>query len=182
MPQPGLPNPGLLDVAAAPESSQVMVELNGCSVPALLDSRSTISLVRPSVLPKTARLAGTIPILCIHGNVQSVPSAQVLIWGPAGKWPIIADVIQNLLVPMLLGYDWPGFSTTMKASTQSAGRGPSLMLGLPQVSADSPQKPAPASLIPLPFISVPFKHVSMDLFGPLPKSERGHEYILVMMD
>uniref|UniRef100_A0A8C5CZT0 ribonuclease H n=1 Tax=Gadus morhua TaxID=8049 RepID=A0A8C5CZT0_GADMO len=37
-------------------------------------------------------------------------------------------------------------------------------------------------LIPLPIISVPFSGISMDLVGPLPKSSRGHQYILVILD
>lgn len=40
----------------------------------------------------------------------------------------------------------------------------------------------PVSLIPLPIIGVPFKRISMDLIGPLPKSTQGHEYMLVIMD
>jgi len=37
-------------------------------------------------------------------------------------------------------------------------------------------------LIPLPLIDVPFQRVAMDIIGPLPKSSRGHRYILVVMD
>ena len=37
-------------------------------------------------------------------------------------------------------------------------------------------------LIPLPIISVPFSRIAMDLVGPLPKSSRGHQYILVILD
>ncbi|KAK3548312.1 hypothetical protein QTP70_009582 [Hemibagrus guttatus] len=275
----------VLHAAAAPELPRVMVELNGHSVPTLLDSGSTITLVRPSVLPKTARLGGTIPVSCIHGNVQTVPSAQVRILGPAGEWPIVASVFQNLPAPVLLRCDWLGFSATMKAPIQvrrppkprawtkpacmargAQDAGPSspvnthlgnplpmayflvkggllyyrtkrrgkpcdllvvphsrtaLLLYLahthllgghlglrntleklkdhftwprmqtevqafcrtcPSCQQMAPQKPAPAPLIPLPVIGVPFKRVSMDLIGPLPKSAQGHKYILVMMD
>ena len=37
-------------------------------------------------------------------------------------------------------------------------------------------------LIPLPIIDVPFSRIGMDIVGPLPKSARGHRYILVIMD
>ncbi|KAL1248768.1 hypothetical protein QQF64_022086 [Cirrhinus molitorella] len=37
-------------------------------------------------------------------------------------------------------------------------------------------------LIPLPIIEVPFERIGMDLVGPLPKSARGHEHILVIVD
>ncbi|KAL1250544.1 hypothetical protein QQF64_018340 [Cirrhinus molitorella] len=42
--------------------------------------------------------------------------------------------------------------------------------------------PRPSPLIPLPFIEVPFERIGMDLVGPLPKSSRGHEHILVIVD
>ena len=37
-------------------------------------------------------------------------------------------------------------------------------------------------LIPLPIIGTPFDRIAMDIVGPLPKSSRGHKYILVIMD
>jgi len=46
----------------------------------------------------------------------------------------------------------------------------------------SPQKPPPSPFIPLPIIEVPFERIGMDLVGPLQKSARGHEHILVIMD
>lgn len=54
-------------VATIPESPRVTVELNGHSVPALLDSEPcwTITQVRPGILPKT----GTILVSCIHRDV-----------------------------------------------------------------------------------------------------------------
>lgn len=50
------------------------------------------------------------------------------------------------------------------------------------------QKTAPnrksdrAVLHPLPVISTPFRRIAMDIVGPLVKSARGHEYILVLCD
>ena len=37
-------------------------------------------------------------------------------------------------------------------------------------------------LIPLPIIDIPFKRFGMNIVGPLPKSSRGHKYILVILD
>ncbi|KAG6933510.1 hypothetical protein G0U57_019071, partial [Chelydra serpentina] len=39
-----------------------------------------------------------------------------------------------------------------------------------------------APLIPLPIIETPFERIAMDLVGPLEKSARGHQYILVVLD
>ncbi|XP_039469438.1 uncharacterized protein LOC120440644 [Oreochromis aureus] len=39
-----------------------------------------------------------------------------------------------------------------------------------------------ALLLPLPVISTPFRRIAMDIVGPLVKSSRGHQYILVVCD
>lgn len=46
----------------------------------------------------------------------------------------------------------------------------------------SPKVPYKNPLIPLPIIDVPFRRIGMDIVGPLPKSSRGHKYILVLLD
>uniref|UniRef100_A0A8C1GXK8 Gypsy retrotransposon integrase-like protein 1 n=1 Tax=Cyprinus carpio TaxID=7962 RepID=A0A8C1GXK8_CYPCA len=37
-------------------------------------------------------------------------------------------------------------------------------------------------LVPLPITETPFHRIAMDIMGPLPKSSRGHRYILVILD
>ncbi|KAL2076471.1 hypothetical protein ACEWY4_027935 [Coilia grayii] len=49
-----------------------------------------------------------------------------------------------------------------------------------QVMAPKPIYKNP--LIPLPIIETHFERVGMDIGGPLPKSSRGHQYILVLVD
>ena len=49
-----------------------------------------------------------------------------------------------------------------------------------QVTAPKPRYKSP--LIPLPIIETPFEKVGLDIVGPLPKSARGHQYILVLVD
>ena len=39
-----------------------------------------------------------------------------------------------------------------------------------------------APMVPLPSIEEPFSRIAMDIVGPLPKSKRGHKYILVVCD
>lgn len=53
----------------------------------------------------------------------------------------------------------------------------------PQCQRLSPYKPAPASLIPMPIINVPFEQVGMDLvqFVPLGTTQR-HKYMLVLVN
>ena len=49
-----------------------------------------------------------------------------------------------------------------------------------QKSSKRGVKPAP--LVPLPVISEPFSRVAMDIVGPLPRSQAGNRYILVVCD
>ena len=45
-----------------------------------------------------------------------------------------------------------------------------------------PRPPGRAELIPMPIISKPFQRIAMDLVGPLPRSQRGNRFILVVCD
>uniref|UniRef100_A0A9J7X964 Gypsy retrotransposon integrase-like protein 1 n=1 Tax=Cyprinus carpio carpio TaxID=630221 RepID=A0A9J7X964_CYPCA len=69
-------------------------------------------------------------------------------------------------------FHWPGMEAEIKRFCQAC----------PDCQRTSPQTPPPAPLIPLPIIEVPFERIGMDLVGPLPKSARGHEHILVIVD
>jgi len=52
----------------------------------------------------------------------------------------------------------------------------------PDCQQVAPRPHLRSPLIPLPIISVPFSWIAMDLVGPLPRSSRGHQYILVILD
>ncbi len=69
-------------------------------------------------------------------------------------------------------FHWPGMDAEVKRFCQAC----------PTCQVKSPKKPPPSPLIPLPIIEVPFERIGMDLVGPLPKSARGHEHILVIVD
>ncbi len=69
-------------------------------------------------------------------------------------------------------FHWPGLEAEVKKFCQAC----------PTCQVTSPRTPPPSPLIPLPIIEVPFEHIGMDLVGPLPKSARGHEHILVIVD
>ncbi len=69
-------------------------------------------------------------------------------------------------------FHWPGMDAEVKRFCQAC----------PTCQVTSPRKPPPSPLIPLPIIEVPFERIGMDLVGPLPKSARGHEHILVIVD
>ncbi|KAK3512359.1 hypothetical protein QTP70_006278 [Hemibagrus guttatus] len=69
-------------------------------------------------------------------------------------------------------FTWPGMHAEVQAFCRAC----------PRCQRMTPRKPVPVSLTPLPIIGVPFEHIGIDLVGLLPKSARGHEYILVIMD
>ncbi len=68
-------------------------------------------------------------------------------------------------------FHWPVLEAEVKRFCQA----------YPTCQVTSPRTPPPSPLIPLPIIEVPFERIGMDLVGPLPKSARGHEHILVMV-
>ncbi|KAI2650175.1 Retrovirus-related Pol polyprotein [Labeo rohita] len=69
-------------------------------------------------------------------------------------------------------FHWPGLEGEVKAFCRAC----------PTCQVTSPRTPPPSPLILLPVIEVPFERIGMDLVGPLPKSARGHEHILVIVD
>ncbi|KAI2645214.1 Retrovirus-related Pol polyprotein [Labeo rohita] len=69
-------------------------------------------------------------------------------------------------------FHWPGLDAEVKRFCQAC----------PTCQTTAPRTPPPSPLIPLPIIEVPFKRIGMDIVGPLPKSARGHEHILVIVD
>ncbi|KAL0199491.1 hypothetical protein M9458_008031, partial [Cirrhinus mrigala] len=69
-------------------------------------------------------------------------------------------------------FHWPGLEAEVKRFCEAC----------PTCQRTSPRKPPPSPLIPLPIIEVPFERIGMDLVGPLLKSARGHEHILVIVD
>ncbi|XP_077962421.1 uncharacterized protein LOC144410313 isoform X1 [Gasterosteus aculeatus] len=54
--------------------------------------------------------------------------------------------------------------------------------GCPECQLVAPRPSVRHPLIPLPIIEEPFERLAMDIVGPLPKTSRGHRYILVIID
>ncbi len=79
---------------------------------------------------------------------------------------------QNTIQRIRDRFHWPGLVAEVKRFCQAC----------PICQQTSPHTPPPSPLIPLPILEVPFERIGMDLVGPLPKSARGHEHILVIVD
>ena len=52
----------------------------------------------------------------------------------------------------------------------------------PNASVRPPRPSVRNPLIPMPIIEIPFDRMALDKVGPLPKTSRGHRYILVLVD
>uniref|UniRef100_A0A8C5WDV1 Gypsy retrotransposon integrase-like protein 1 n=1 Tax=Leptobrachium leishanense TaxID=445787 RepID=A0A8C5WDV1_9ANUR len=73
---------------------------------------------------------------------------------------------------ILRRFYWPGVFAAINRYCTSC---PKCQLTAPAPGFRSP-------LVPLPILDVPFERIAMDLVGPLVKSARGHQYILVVLD
>ena len=73
---------------------------------------------------------------------------------------------------VLARFYWPGVKRAVEDFCKSC---PECQLNAPRPIQRNP-------LIPLPIIEVPFTRLAVDIVGPLPKSARGHKYILVILD
>ncbi|KAJ8375574.1 hypothetical protein SKAU_G00061540 [Synaphobranchus kaupii] len=73
---------------------------------------------------------------------------------------------------LTMRFYWPGIKKAVEDYCRHCAE---CQLHSPKVTYRNP-------LIPLPIIDIPFKRIGMDIVGPLPKSSRGHRYILVILD
>lgn len=73
---------------------------------------------------------------------------------------------------VLKRFFWPGVHKEVENYCRSC----------PECQQSAPKPNFHSPLIPLPIIETPFERIGMDIVGPLPKSGRGHQYILVMID
>ena len=73
---------------------------------------------------------------------------------------------------VLSRFYWPGVKRAVEEYCRHCAE---CQINSPKVEYRSP-------LIPLPIIETPFSRIGMDIVGPLPKSSRGHRYILVILD
>lgn len=78
---------------------------------------------------------------------------------------------RNTLKKLRDHFHWPGMKAEIRDFCQQ----------FPQCQCSFPKNPAPALLLPLPVIGMPFERVGMDLLWLFPKSPQGHEFILVIV-
>ncbi|XP_075775938.1 uncharacterized protein LOC142826874 [Pelodiscus sinensis] len=67
---------------------------------------------------------------------------------------------------------WPGVYQDVKNFCRSC----------PQCQRTAEARVPRAALVPMPLVSEPFERIGLDLVGPLERTRRGHQYILVVVD
>ena len=80
--------------------------------------------------------------------------------------------VQKTYDRVLGRFYWPGAKRAVESFCRHC----------PECQLVAPRSPPHSPLIPLPLIDVPFSRIAMDIVGPLPKSNRGHRYVLVIVD
>lgn len=81
----------------------IQVQLEGRPIITLLDSGSTITLTRPSILPSMAEVGSTVKVICVHGDAQEVAIAKVRVGGNNGEWVLLVEIMADLPVSLLIG-------------------------------------------------------------------------------
>lgn len=100
-----------LHAALPPDAPTMAIRVNGKPVTALLDSSSTVTLNHPTALGQLPEPTGYLLVSCIHRDIREVPATKVTVFALTNNWPLLVRLILELLVPLLLGRDWPGFPT-----------------------------------------------------------------------
>ena len=73
---------------------------------------------------------------------------------------------------VLARFYWPGVKRDVERYCQMC----------PECQRVSPRSTVRNPLNPMPIIETPFDRIALDIVGPLPKTSRGHRYILVLVD
>lgn len=110
--------------------------------------------------------------------VQQVVLPQVYresVLGMAHGGPVAGHVgVRRTLDKIRRHFWWPGLRADVIAYCRSCGAC--------QRAGKSCHAPPPVPLNPLPIFSEPFTRVMVDCVGPLPKTKKGYEYLLTILD
>ncbi|KAL7883120.1 hypothetical protein SRHO_G00007780 [Serrasalmus rhombeus] len=90
--------------------SHCLLRVNGHAVHALVDSSSTITLLHPAEFPWLRPSSETLPVSCVHGDVQHFPTTWIRLEENGHHWPLTVGLVADLPMPLRVGRDFPGFS------------------------------------------------------------------------
>lgn len=131
------------------EESQNMckVTVNGHSLQALLDTGSTLSLLKPCFVPNV-NYVNTTAVQCVHGDVKQYPRAEVVVEVYDQLYLLNVAIIDNLPADMILGQDLPVLNDLLQTTKNSETATPSAIVEMSCPVVTRAQ--AKAGLQPLP--------------------------------
>uniref|UniRef100_A0A8C5GD01 Gypsy retrotransposon integrase-like protein 1 n=1 Tax=Gouania willdenowi TaxID=441366 RepID=A0A8C5GD01_GOUWI len=90
------------------EAKMSLIEINGQTLQALIDSGSDQTLVHRHFLPPNViSIKDTVPVFCVHGDKKPYPTADVYIKVQGQTYLVNVGVADNLPFPAVLGRDLP---------------------------------------------------------------------------
>ncbi|XP_075768765.1 uncharacterized protein LOC112545836 isoform X1 [Pelodiscus sinensis] len=97
--------------------------MEGRPVKALVDSGSSVTLIRADLVSQSQPEGEPIWMRCVHGDVRAYPTAQVHLTcgGQDLLWKV--GKAKDLPYPLLIGRDWPGFGALLQSRTPLTPQG-----------------------------------------------------------
>ncbi|XP_077940891.1 uncharacterized protein LOC144385036 isoform X6 [Gasterosteus aculeatus] len=109
----------------------------------------------------------------VHEQLLVPQSYRATVLHLAHTHPLGAHLgVEKTKERILQRFFWPGVHKEIENFCRSC----------PECQQVAPKPTYRNPLIPLPIIDTPFERIGLDIVGPLPKSARGHQYILVILD
>ncbi|XP_051744351.1 uncharacterized protein LOC127509552 [Ctenopharyngodon idella] len=123
------------------------VTVNGHSLQALLDTGSTLSLLKPCFV-SNVNYVNTTAVQCVHGDVKQYPRAEVIVEVHDKLYLLNVAIIDNLPADMILGRDLPVLNDLLQTTEDFETATPSatVKVSCPVVT----RAQAKAGLQPLP--------------------------------
>ncbi|XP_057212514.1 fibroblast growth factor 17 isoform X1 [Triplophysa rosa] len=121
--RPAAPTPLDEPMPTEPATPGPHAWLAGWPVTATLDSGTSVTLVQPGIVQPHDGGKSANPITCVHGDTGQVPARSVTVAAKPGSWSLDIGIVDDLPVPVLLRWDWPGFDQLLAASMQPADHG-----------------------------------------------------------
>ncbi len=102
-----MPREGDSDFDSVGESQNVYdVIVNGHELKALLDTGSSLSLLKPCFV-NNVNYVNTTSVQCVHGDVKQYPRAEVMVEVQEQMYLLNVAIVDNLPADLILGRDLP---------------------------------------------------------------------------
>ena len=105
------------------ETTLTPVQANGRDGTALLDSGSSVTLVRPEFAGQPTQ-PDTVGVTCVHGETRQYPTTSLELGTVRGRCQGPAGVVEHLPVDILIGTDCPLFQALWDSLTDGRRRAP----------------------------------------------------------